>query len=208
MAIIWFFLLTSSNFGDITHSKCLHCWHCTYLYSFKKSKISDFIDLKTSRNIKFVAMFWQYEPWMKSPSASASFCFAYDVESASRKFSKWRWNVSHARLCACHRVTLGHIGTVGLSPYISLVFPKIFMARGRYLKYFQRFKRKISISATHWNDGIKCLKVKANLWLLHPIHCNNGILCSKCLIVYFAPQNWRLWCPYRQNELVEDLFRF
>ena len=28
-------------------------------------------------------------------------------------------------------LTLGHIGTVGLSPYISLVFPKIFMARGR-----------------------------------------------------------------------------
>ena len=127
--------------------------------------------------------------------ASASFRFAYDVESARGKFSKWRWNVSHARSCTCHRVLLGHIGTVGLSRYISLVFPKIFMARGRYLKYFQRFKRKIPISATHWNDGIKCLKVKANLWLLHPIHFNNGTLCSKCLLVYFALQNWRLWCP-------------
>ena len=54
-------------------------------------------------------------------------------------------------------------GTVGLSPYISLVFPKILMASRRYLKYFQRFKRKISISATHQNYGIKCLKFKGNL---------------------------------------------
>ena len=42
----------------------------------------------------------------------------------------------------CHQLTLGHIGTVGLSPYISLVLPKIFKASGLYLKYFQRFKRK------------------------------------------------------------------
>ena len=144
-------------------------------------------------------MFWQDEPWMNSPSASGSFRFAYDVESTSRKFSKWRCNVSHACSCVCHRVTLGHIRAVGLSPYISLVFPEIFMARGRYLKYFQRFKRKISISATHWNDGIKCLKIKANLWLLHPIHFNNWSLCSKCLLVHFSHQNWRLWCPYRQR---------
>ena len=154
-----------------------------------KNKISGFIDLKTSRSIKFFAMVWQDESWMNSPSASASFRFAYDVESTSRKFSKWRWNLSHARLCAYHWVTLGHIGTVGLSSYISLVFPKIFMARGRYLKYFQRFKRKISISATHWNDRIRCLKVKANIWLLHPIHFNNGTLCSKCLFrPFFASE--------------------
>ena len=66
---------------------------------------------------------------MNSPGASASVRFACDVKSGSRKFSKWRWNVSHARSCACHQITLGHIGTVGLSPYISLVFPKIFIAR-------------------------------------------------------------------------------
>ena len=173
-----------------------------------KNKISGFIDLKTSRSIKFLAMVCQDERWMNSPSALASFRIAYDVESASRKFSKWRCNVSHARSCACHRVTLGHIGTVGLSSYILLVFPNIFMARGRYRKYSQRFKRKRLISATHWNDGIKCLKIKANLWLLHPIHFNNWSLCSKCLLVHFSHQNWRLWCPYRQNEVVEDLFRF
>ena len=51
----------------------------------------------------------------------------------------------HARVC--HRVTLGHFGMIGLSTSISLVFSKIFMARGRYTKYFLRFKRKISISA-------------------------------------------------------------
>ena len=134
-------------------------------------------------------MVWQYEPWMSSLSASAFFRFAYDVEDASRKFSKWRWNVSHACSCACHRVTLEHIGTLGLPPYISLVFPKIFMARGRCLKYFQRFKRKISISASQWNDGIKCLKVKANLWLLHPIYFNNGTLFSKCCLrSFFSPE--------------------
>ena len=157
-----------------------------------KNKISSFIDLKTSRSIKFVAMVWQDEPWMNSPSASASFRFAYDVERASRKSSKWRWNVSHAHSCACHQVTLGHIGTVGLSPYISLIFPKIFMARGQYLKYFQRFNRKIYISATHWNGGIKCLKVKTNSWLLHPIHFDNGTLCSKCLLGHSSHQNWCL----------------
>ena len=58
-----------------------------------------------------------------------------------------RWNLSHARSCVCHRVTLGHFGMIGLSTSISLVFSKIFMARGRYTKYFLRFKRKISISA-------------------------------------------------------------
>ena len=172
-----------------------------------KSKISGLIDLKTSRSIKFVAMVWQDEPWMNSPSASASFHFAYDVKSASRKFSKWRYNVSHAHSCACHQVMLGHIGMVGLSPYISLVFPEILMAWGQYLKYFQRFKRKISVSAMYWNSGIKCLNVKANLWLLQPIHFNNGTLCSKCLLVH-SHQNWRLCCPHRQNKLVEDLFCF
>ena len=45
----------------------------------------------------------------------------------------------------------------------SLVFPEIFITRGRYLKYLQRFKRKILISAMHQNDGIKCLKFNANL---------------------------------------------
>ena len=111
----------------------MYRWHCTPLLVWK-NKISGFIDLKTSRSIKLVAMVWQNQPWMNSPSASDSFRFAYDVESASRSFSKWRWNVSHARLCACYRATLGHIGTVVLSPNISLIFPKIFMARGRYLK--------------------------------------------------------------------------
>ena len=154
-----------------------------------KNKISGFLDLKTSRSIKFVAMVWQDEPWMNSPSAAASFRFIHDVEYASRKISKWRWDVSHARPCNYHRVTLEHIGTVGLSTYISLVFPKIFIARERYLKYFLRFKRKTSISATHWNDGINCLKVKANLWLLHPIHFNNGTLFCKCLLVHFSHQN-------------------
>ena len=154
-------------------------------------------------------MVWQNEPWMNSPSASASFRFAYDVKSASRKFSKWRRNISHACSCACHQVTLGHIGTVWLSPCISLVFPKIFIARGQYLEYFQRFKRKISISTMHWNDSIKCLKSKVNFWLSQPIQFNNGTLCSKCLfIVYFSHQNWCLWCPYRLNEVVEDLFCF
>ena len=63
------------------------------------------------------------------------------------------------------------------------------MARGWYLKYFQRFKRKILVSTTHWNAGIKCLKVKANLWLLHPIHFSNGTLCSKCLFSpFFLPE--------------------
>ena len=76
---------------------------------------------------------------MNSPSASASFCFAYDVESASRKFSKWRWNVSHAHPCACHLVILAHIGTVGLSLYISLVFPKIFMT---ILEIFPEIQKK------------------------------------------------------------------
>ena len=127
-------------------------------------------------------MVWQDELLMNSPSASAS-------ESASRKVSKWRWNVSHVCLCACYWVVLGYIETVGPSPYISLVFPQIFMARGRYLKYFQRFKRKILVSTTHWNAGIKCLKVKPNLWLLHPIHFSNGTLCSKCLFSsFFLPE--------------------
>ena len=65
------------------------------------------------------------------------------------------------------------------------------MARGWFLKYFQRFKRKMSISHMHWNIDIKCWKVKTNLWLLHSIYFDNGTLCSKCLLSPFFSSEFK-----------------
>ena len=105
--------------------------------------------------------------------------------------------------------TLFELPLLGLSPYISLVFPKIFIARGWYLipytpylisrdsKEKCQFPLRIEMTVL-----AKCLKVKAKLWLLHPIHALNVVL------VHFSHQNWRLWFSYRQNELAEDLFCF
>ena len=94
-------------------------------------------------------------------------------------------NIKEHQICCSgltlvrHQVTLRHIWAIGLSPHISLVFPKIFIARGQYLKYFQRFKRKISSSTTHWNDSIK---------LMFVTFCN-GTLCSHCLFSpFFSPE--------------------
>ena len=67
------------------------------------------------------------------------------------------WTVQH--------VTIGYIGTTGSLLYISAKFFKKLIARVQYLKCCHKFNKNTSVSSTHRNWGIKCLKHKAGLWL-------------------------------------------
>ena len=49
---------------------------------------------------------------------------------------------------------------------VSAEFPKKLIARGRYLKCFQRLNKNASTSKIQGNCGIKCLKHKANFNLV------------------------------------------
>ena len=76
------------------------------------------------------------------------------------------------------------------------------------MKYFQRFKRKMSISLRIEILILNAEKLKLtyDCYILSILIM--GCYALNVFLVYFSHQNLGVWCPYRQNELDEDLFCF